>query len=140
MRIRQFAFDDYEAAADLWERAERMVAPPRVEIEKKLERDPDLFLVAEVDDRLVGVVMGTYDGRRGWIFRLAVDPTMRRRGIGVSLVHEVERRCAERGIHHLRLLVFGDNEPALRFWEHLGYERVDGIVMFSKDLSPGDPC
>lgn len=81
MRIRAFTTDDLLAARELWGSAEGMRPPPRAEIVRKLERDAELFFVAEADDELVGVVMGTYDGRRGWIFRLAVEPTHRRRRV-----------------------------------------------------------
>jgi ribosomal protein S18 acetylase RimI-like enzyme len=135
MRVRTFRLDnDYEAVTALWDMAEWLSTPPRDEVVAKLERDADLFLVAQDGDDLVGVVMGSYDGRRGWIFRLAVDPGRRRQGIGEALVAELERRCAERGIRHLRLLVLADNEGGIRFWDSLGYRRFDEVVLFSKDL------
>jgi ribosomal protein S18 acetylase RimI-like enzyme len=134
MQIRAFELDDYEQAATIWDDAEELSTPPREEVVEKLERDRDLFLVAEEDGTLLGVVMGTYDGRRGWIFRLAVRPEARRRGVGAGLVRQLERRCEARGITKLRLLVVADNERALRFWDSLGYERFDRVVMLSKDL------
>jgi ribosomal protein S18 acetylase RimI-like enzyme len=137
VRIRQFNLDDYEAAKALWELVDGMSAPRREEIGRKLERDPELFLVAEDDSSpadLIGVVIGTYDGRRGWIFRLAVAPEHRRHGVGRKLVAELERRFLDAGVHRIRVLTLSQNEPARRFWDGLGYRGFDEVVLYSKDL------
>lgn len=86
-----------------------------------MTRDPQLFLVAEVDSVVVGVVLGTYDGRRGWILRLAVDPAYRRRGVARELVGELELRFKALGCPRVNLLVMPDNPSGLRFWQELGY-------------------
>lgn len=78
MRIRSVELTDYEDAYVLWSAVQHLGPLSREEVEQKLQRDPQLFLVAELDAqdvrKLVGVVMGSSDGRRGWIYRLAVDP------------------------------------------------------------------
>lgn len=136
MRIRAFTLDDHDAAAELWRASDHMAAPPREELERVLAQAPELVLVAEDAGNLVGVVVGTDDGRRGWIFRLAVSPDRRRERIGDALVTEVERRLVDRGAVHIRLLVIGANEPARRFWEAAGYEPFEDVVMYSKDIAP----
>ncbi len=140
MRIRPFRLGDHPAAAALWRAAEGMTVPSLAEIERKLERDPELFLVAEdgaPPETVVGVVMGTYDGRRGWIFRLAVDPLRRRQGIGRALVQELEQRYLAMGVGAIRLLSVADNDGARAFWERLGYRGFERVVLFSKDLGAG---
>lgn len=134
MRIRGFTLEDYDAAAGLWRAADHMSVPPREEMARVLEHAGELVLVAEDDDRLVGVVVGTDDGRRGWIFRLAVDPGHRRQRIGRALVDEVERRLVDRGVNRIRLLVIGDNATARRFWTAAGYDAFEDVVMYSKDI------
>lgn len=119
-QIRQFQWTDYDAVAAVWAAADREVVP-RAELEAKLVRDPELFLVAASGADVAGVVMGTYDGRRGWLLRLAVHPDHRRAGIATALVHEVERRLAALGCPRVNLLVLPDNEAGLRFWQSLGY-------------------
>lgn len=139
MRIRPFELEDYPASAELWQAADGMTAPALEEVERKLGRDPELFLVADDEAEhpaIVGVVIGSYDGRRGWIFRLAVDPRHRRRGVGRALVEELERRYETMGVRRIRLLTTADNEPARRFWEQLGYGAYEEVVLFSKDLGP----
>ncbi|BCY11839.1 hypothetical protein L3i22_069270 [Actinoplanes sp. L3-i22] len=87
----------------------------------KLTRDPELFLVFESGNDVVGAILGTWDGRRGWIFRLAVDPGRRRQGIATRLVRELETRFAALGCPRINLLVLPHNEAGLRFWQELGY-------------------
>lgn len=135
MLIRSFTLDDFPAADALWRRTDGVGTVPREELERVLQVAPELVLVAEEDVRVVGAVVGTDDGRRGWIFRLAVDETVRGRGVGKALVEEVERRLLARGVRHVRLLVHTDNQAGLGFWSHAGYEGWD-IVMFGKSLEP----
>jgi ribosomal protein S18 acetylase RimI-like enzyme len=91
IRIREFCFPaDYEPVFALWRSIERGVHTGRsdtpAEIEKKLARDPDLFLVAEADGVIIGSVIGGYDGRRGLVYHLAVASAFRGRGIGSQLM------------------------------------------------------
>jgi N-acetylglutamate synthase len=139
VRIRTFSYpDDYPAACHLWENSgsgiqlRRSDAPE--EIQKKLGRDPDLFLVAELKGKMVGTVIGGFDGRRGMIYHLAVDASVREGGIGGMLMEEVERRLKERGCIRSYLLVTTDNEPAMRFYEKRGWEHMDHVLVYGKDL------
>jgi ribosomal protein S18 acetylase RimI-like enzyme len=118
--IRQFTWDDYDSVTAVWAAAGREVVP-RAELRAKLTRDPELFLVAESHGEVVAVVMGTYDGRRGWILRLAVHPAHRRQGTATRLVGELENRFRLLGCPRVNLLVMPDNTAGLRFWQALGY-------------------
>jgi ribosomal protein S18 acetylase RimI-like enzyme len=125
--IREFQFErDYEAAIALWQRMEKGVhvspsdAPE--EIQKKLERDPDLFLVAESGSELIGSVIGGFDGRRGFIYHLAVDARFRGHGLGGKLMDEVEKRLRAKGCLKCYLFVTPDNPEAMRYYEHRGWE------------------
>jgi len=85
MRLREFQLEqDYPAVISLWQTAGPgiHVSPSDSpgEIAKKLQRDPDLFLVAEADERIVGTVLGGFDGRRGLVYHLVVDEAWRERG------------------------------------------------------------
>ena len=98
--IREFHYpQDYEQAARLWQSMDQGVRFSRsdvpAEIEKKLTRDPDLFLAAELDGELVGTVIGGFDGRRGMIYHLAVAATHRRRGIAKA-THGRNRKTLDR--------------------------------------------
>lgn len=137
-RIREFVFpDDYEQVYRLWANAGPGVHVGRSdgleEIAKKLQRDPDLFLVAENRGGIVGAVLGGYDGRRGLVYHLAVRKEHRNAGIGRALMRELEGRLRAKGCLRCYLLVTWDNPEARRFYEGNGWERMD-LDIFGKDL------
>jgi len=137
--IRAFRFpEDYPVARVLWEHAGSGIQLRRSdepdEIRKKLARDPDLFLVAEIDGRLIGTVIGGFDGRRGMIYHLAVEASFRKQGVGAMLMTEVERRLKEKGCIKSYLLVTTENESAMQFYEQRGWSHMDHVRVYGKDL------
>jgi len=138
LQIRPFTMEDYEAIYALWQDAAPDIAirpsDEPDEIRKKLERDPDLFLVAEEEGRVVGVIMGAWDGRRGWLHHLAVERAWRGRGIATALLGAVEERLRVKGCLKLNLLVARDNERARRLYQQLGYSEMTPFVAMGKEL------
>jgi ribosomal protein S18 acetylase RimI-like enzyme len=137
--IRQFHYpEDYPAVIDLWQNAGSGIHLGRSDqpeqIEHKLERDPDLFLVAEADGRIVGAVLGGFDGRRGFMYHLAVVDSQRQRGLGLRLMDELERRLRSKGCIRYYLLVTKDNALAVQFYEAHGWKRLD-LYAYGKDLA-----
>ena len=135
--IRQFDFDgDYERVISLWQTIETgmHIGPSDApeEIKKKIERDPDLFLVAELDGGIIATIIGAFDGRRGMIYHLAVHNDYRRQGIGQALLAEVEKRLKEKGCIKCLLMVLEDNETAKRFYEESGWKAVPEDLVFMK--------
>ncbi|HET8567385.1 MAG TPA: GNAT family acetyltransferase [Candidatus Limnocylindria bacterium] len=96
-------------------------------------RDPALFLLAEEDARLIGSALAGWDGRRGWLYHVAVHPDHRRRGIARHMVGALEERLAERGCPKVNLIVWAKNTVAVEFWERLGYAR-EATVELGKAL------
>jgi ribosomal protein S18 acetylase RimI-like enzyme len=138
--IREFSYpDDYLYAVQLWESIEKGIhvgpSDAPAEIEKKLQRDPDLFLVAEAEGDLIGTVIGGYDGRRGFIYHLAVSQAHRGKGIGGRLMDEVEGRLRSKGCLRCYLFVTADNEEAMRYYEKRGWQFMDNLP-YAKDLNP----
>jgi ribosomal protein S18 acetylase RimI-like enzyme len=139
VKIREFSFpEDYAAVRSLWENAGpgiqlRQSDTPE-EIYKKLMRDPDLFLVAELDGRMVGTVIGGFDGRRGLIYHLAVQASVREGGIGARLMDEVEKRMKGKGCIRSYLLVTKENEEAIRFYKKHGWSQMDSVLVFGKEI------
>jgi len=136
--IRGFSFpDDYPAVYALWEEAGTGIQLRRSdqieEIAKKLERDPDLFLVAEIEKQIVGSVLGGFDGRRGMMYHMAVRMENRRQGIALRLMEELERRLREKGCIRYYMLVTEDNQKAIQFYEAQSWERMD-LFAYGKDL------
>jgi ribosomal protein S18 acetylase RimI-like enzyme len=137
--IREFRFpNDYDAVVKLWESMEKGVRVGRSdtpdEIQKKLNRDPDLFLVAELDGRIIGTVIGGYDGRRGLIYHLAVYRELRGQGIGSRLMAEVENRLRAKGCLKCYLIALEDNTEAMKFYEHLGWNEMKEDRLFGKEF------
>jgi ribosomal protein S18 acetylase RimI-like enzyme len=140
IKIREFRFPfDYESVYRLWRSIEKGVHVGRsdtlAEIEKKIARDPDLFLVAESDDSIVGSVIGGFDGRRGLIYHLAVAASFRGLGIGSRLMDEVESRLRAKGCLKCYLLVTTDNPEAEGYYQHRGWQPMDSIHLFGKELA-----
>ena len=136
MHIRPFEEPDEEAVVTLWERC-GLLRPwndPRKDIARKRAIQRDLFLVGVVDGTLVATVMAGYDGHRGWINYLAVDPAHRRRGFGRTLMVEVERRLRALGCPKINLQVRADNPTAAAFYRHVGFAE-DDVVSFGKRLA-----
>jgi ribosomal protein S18 acetylase RimI-like enzyme len=130
MKIRKFNMGlDYASVRALWERAGPGVqlspSDEPTEIEKKLARDPDLFLVMEKDGEILGSVIGGYDGRRGIVYHLVVRPERRGEGIGKALMLELEDRLRLKGCLKYYLLVRKEAQPALDFYRSLGCEVMD---------------
>ena len=140
MRIRDLKSGDYEELVALWDatglpyRPRGRDGPDR--IAREIEGDCAIFLAAEEDAKLVGAVLGTHDGRKGWINRLAVLPEHQGRGIGRDLVAEVERRLLEKGIEIVTCLIEDWNEESMAFFGQIGYVKHPDIAYLSKRRSP----
>lgn len=144
MLIRPFAEPDTDAVVALWECC-GLVRPwndPRADIARKLTEQPELFLVGETGETgetsgetsgIVATAMAGFDGHRGWVHYLAVDPLRQRQGLGRAIMAEVERLLVERGCPKLNLQVRSDNLKVLGFYRGLGYGE-DQVLSLGKRL------
>lgn len=129
--LRTFAWPDYEAVVDLW-RAVGLgltVSDSREGLQRTLDHDADLFVVADAGGEIVGALLGTFDGRRGWLHHLAVAHAWQRRGVGRLLVAEVEARLRARGCAKVNLHIEPHNAEVAGFYDRLGYGRRDLLFM-----------
>jgi ribosomal protein S18 acetylase RimI-like enzyme len=128
--------EDYPAVRDLWQQAGLFFRPGGRDAEGavlwQLQHFPKTYLVAERDGRLLGVVLGTHDGRKGWINRLAVHPDYRRRGLGRRLLHVCERALNAEGIEIIAALVERDNDESAAFFARAGYAADVPVHYFRK--------
>jgi len=131
MEIRVFRQDDFEEVITLWERCDllRPWNDPEMDIERKQNHDPDLFLVAVVGGEIVGSLMGGYDGHRGSVYYLAVHPDYRGRGFANALLNRLEKKLIARGCPKINLMVREENDLVLGFYEKLDYEVQDAICV-----------
>jgi ribosomal protein S18 acetylase RimI-like enzyme len=141
VHIREYRTEDYESVLALWAGAGLPFKPEgrdrRDSIDTQARRPNMIFLVAESEGTVVGTVIATHEGRKGWINRLAVDPGFRRRGIGSRLVREAEDRLKGLGMDVLACLIEEGNDASVRTFETLGYERHPEIHYFVKKRYPG---
>jgi len=93
---------------------------------------PDLFIGAFSEDRLLGAVIASDDGRKGWINRLAVHPSARNAGIGKGLVQACEDALRRRGRELFAVLIERDNEESMEFFEKIGYKFEEDILYYTK--------
>jgi ribosomal protein S18 acetylase RimI-like enzyme len=140
LSIRRFDARDTDAVVALWQQAfpeyrdaTRPQRNPHLSIANKLATQPELFFVAVLDERIVGTVMGGYDGHRGWMYSLAVDEALRRHGIGTRLVAHVEEVLTSLGCPKLNLQILSAKTELRGFYEALGY-RADAVVSLGKRL------
>jgi ribosomal protein S18 acetylase RimI-like enzyme len=139
--IREMRIEDYEALIKLWKDASLPFRPEgrdsKEEIKRQLGLQTSVFLMAEMEGVLVGTVLGTHDGRKGWINRLAVAPEHRERGIARMLVEETERRLHELGIGMIAVMIEDWNQKSVKVFKKLGYEPFEGITYLRKRKEPG---
>ena len=129
LRIRPYERGDAAQVVELWHRAgvSRPWNDPAQDIERKLAVQRELFLVGTLGGRVVASAMAGYDGHRGWLYYLAVDPELQGSGIGRRLVERVEADLRALGCPKLNLQVRADNREAVRFYESLGYTVEDNV-------------
>lgn len=141
VRTRPFQANDTDSVVALWDAAglTRPWNDPRKDIARKLQVQPELFVVAVDDtDHVIGTVMAGYDGHRGWMNYLAAD--VRHRGIGVGrvLIEHVERALQELGCPKVNIQVRSSNAQVVALYEHLGYT-VDDTIDLGKRLIVDPP-
>jgi ribosomal protein S18 acetylase RimI-like enzyme len=133
--VRPFEPTDRVALTELWRRCEltRQWNDPDRDIDRKLARDGELLLVGLVDDEVVASVMAGYDGHRGWVNYLAVDPRARGAGHGAAMMNAAEARLRALGCPKINLQIRTSNLDAVRFYESIGYS-VDDVVSMGRRL------
>jgi len=133
--IRPFNAADAVAVVELW-RACGLTRPqndPHKDIARKLQVNPEWFLVAARGNEIVGTVMAGYEGHRGWINYLGVAPAFQRGGLGRRLMAEAEARLRAAGCPKINLQVRPDNTAAIAFYERIGFA-VEGAISLGKRL------
>ena len=134
--IREARPEDFDSIIRLWESIDRHTALPdrREYLETFHAFSPDLLLVAEAEGRIIGTVIGGWDGWRANIARLATRPQARRKGIAMALVREVEHRLLAKGARRVYALVDKRSPPAIPFWEAAGYAFNENILQYSRNF------
>jgi len=136
LTIRELRPGDYDLLVNLWISAGLPYRPQgrdgRERVVKEISSPSNIFLVAELEGELVGSLLGTSDGRKGWINRLAVRPDLRRKGVGGALMQEIEKRFEDSGLLVFACLIEEENTASQEFFDEMGYELDRGVLYYSK--------
>ena len=133
--IRTYQATDEKAVVDLWRRC-KLVVPwndPDEDIRIKVAFQPELFFVGTIDGRIVATVMAGYEGHRGWINYLGVDPDYQRQGIGSAIMLKAEQTLRDMGCPKINLQVRETNLAVIAFYAQLGFSD-DHVIGLGKRL------
>ncbi|MBI5867188.1 MAG: GNAT family N-acetyltransferase [candidate division Zixibacteria bacterium] len=134
--IRTMRIDEIKLLHALWDAAQLEYRPRGRDSREKLQDEwmanSDGFIAAFLEDRMVGCVLATDDGRRGWINRLAVHPDFRRGGLAGGLIAAAERELHRRGVRVIAALIDRENTLSQKLFEKSGYHFHKDIMYFSK--------
>ena len=133
MKIQTFSLVFYDEVIQLWRKAGIGVSSSdsKVEVERMLNRNPDLFLIGILKDKVIAVVMGGFDGRRGYVHHLAVDPTYQRKGLGTKIMTKLSENFCQKGIHKIHLFIEKRNKEVIDFYRNLGWDIREDLTMMS---------
>jgi len=133
--IRSYHDSDKNDVIQLWEECDLVVPwnDPIRDIERKLTVQPKLFLVGLMDKKIVATAMVGYEGHRGWVNYLAVNPKKQRQGIATQMMKEAEHRLLKLGCPKLQVQVRTTNSGVIKFYQKLRYN-IDDVVNIGKRL------
>jgi ribosomal protein S18 acetylase RimI-like enzyme len=138
--IRPYRKEDERDIIDLWIQCNLVVSGnnPAKDIERKLNVNPELFLVGVFNEALIATCMAGYEGHRGWINYLAVAPKYRRQGVATRMMDAAEKSLKSAGCPKINLQVRTSNKAVVQFYESIGFS-TDDVVSLGKRLVPDPP-
>jgi ribosomal protein S18 acetylase RimI-like enzyme len=137
IKTREFSISDYDAALGLWQRVEGLEiaeGDDRDSVAQFLARNPGLSKVAIDGTAIVGVALCGHDGRRGYIYHLAVEPAYQGRGLGNRLLDECLAGLRRTGVKRVLIMVAEGNARGRRFWKRCGWEEIPGAISMGIDV------
>lgn len=137
MKIRVMNIEDYDSVMSLWTKTPGIGisrADTKEGLNRFLKRNENLSFVCEMDNKIVGTILCGHDGRRGFIYHLAVDEQYRLKGIGKALVVKAIEELKREGIHKYHIFVIKSNYDGKKFWNKMGFKKREDIEVFSMDI------
>lgn len=137
--IRAMTLNDYEKVHDLWMKikgfAIRSIDDSREGVERFLNRNPGISVVAEKDGKIVGAILCGHDGRRGCMYHVCVDPDYRLKGIGKSMVVFAMEALKKEKINKVSLIAFTKNDIGNAFWKEIGWTKREDLNYYDFTLN-----
>jgi ribosomal protein S18 acetylase RimI-like enzyme len=140
IKIRPMTMRDYEQALDIWENTPGIgisSADHPEKIARFLERNPGLSFVACDGGRVIGTVLGGHDGRRGYLYHMAVREDYRKKGIARQLGDTCLAALKDAGMEKCHIFVYSGNEDGINFWKQTGWIKRDELIIMSYPLEEG---
>ena len=133
MKIEKFKLEQYDEIVELWKKAGIDVGSSDTidEVTRVLNRNPDLFLIGKLQEKVIAVVIGTFDGRRGYVHHLAIDPDYQKKGYGKTMMDELIEKFHIKKVHKVHLFIEKYNKEVADFYRKLGWEVRDDLIMMS---------
>lgn len=133
MKIEKFKIESYDEVVGLWRKAgvEIVSSDTIDEVTRVLNRNPDLFLIGRVQEKIIAVVMGAFDGRRGYVHHLAVDPDYQKMGFGKSIMEALIEQFRTKNIQKVHLFIEKTNKTVVEFYNNLGWDVREELIMMS---------
>ncbi len=133
MIIEKFSMKFYEEVIEVWRKSGIRVGSTdtKEELKRIVRRSPQLFLVGKIDEKIIGVVIGGFDGRRGYVHHLAVNPDYQKKGYGKLILGELMNKFLELKVHKVHLFIEKYNKEVIEFYRNLGWEIRDDLIMMS---------
>ena len=138
IKIRAYQDNDREQVISLWETC-KLTRPwndPNKDLDRKKGVGNELFIILEVENQLMGTVMGGYDGHRFVMNYLAVHPKHQGRGFAKMLVEAIENKLVDLGCPKVNLLIRRDNHEVSNFYESVQYTKQKDVLVYGKRLIP----
>lgn len=139
MKIRLLKISDYQSIYSIWENTSgmglRIIDDSENRIKKFLLRNPNTNFAAVIDNKVVGAIMAGNDGRRGYIYHLAVQKEYQRKGIATALVNKCLIALKAEDINKAALVVFSNNSSGNAFWQKLGFIERNDLVYRNLSLN-----
>ena len=137
MIIEKMKLSNFKDLRALWGKAGLHLAEferGQYELDQLMNLNPNSCLVAKEDGQIIGSVIGAFNGRRAWIYHMAIDPYWQKKGYGSMLLNEIERALKKKGVTKILLGVLLTNLKVVPFWEKHGYNVMDDAIVMEKDL------
>jgi ribosomal protein S18 acetylase RimI-like enzyme len=136
--FRQLVSSDYQSVVALWRRCDGIEiaeGDDESSFRSYLERNPGLSHCVEADGVLIAAAQCGHDGRRGFIYHLAVAPEFRGQGIGKAILQRALAGLRECGIARVLVLVAKDNPLGQKFWLSQNFEAISEAEPLGMDLT-----
>ena len=135
--IRTITPSDFTEVLSLWKKAGLSIPNDEMEIfllQITIKKNPNSCLVLEKDKKIIGNILGTFNGWRGWIYHLAIHPDFQQHGYGSLLLQKTEKELKKQGAQKIHLGVVYTNLKVIQFYEKFGYTVVNDALWLRKSI------